>query len=303
MTIDKSYYSFIKPTQEVKTCNYCCHKQPQQNPNLGIFGFGYPAQTTPIMNFGFNPFGGFLNYNFPQFNFNLFSGLNFDISNLWKPFNSIGLNSIPAISSIPTTFLPAPISTNLVNPPKSNNNDDSKTKEEVSPRNDWSCVGATNKTKEEMKKEVGKNDNNFEAQLKAKNVTYNAELGHNIAKTAITSVTGGTGQCAHYVNNALEANGIDPQRDNHAYTRAHVLRNNTENFTEIKITKQEELNMLPAGSIVVYQKGVCGYSKEHGHTFTATGSGGGGSDHFQKSFRFPEDGKGISVFVPTTKIA
>lgn len=300
MTLDKSNYNLIQPNPTVQTCNCCCNKrQQQQVGSLGIFGFGYPAQPTFTNNFNFNPFGMFQGFNFPQISFNMFSGLNFDFSKLWTPFNNN--NTLPSFPSIPTTFLPAPISNTIAlsSPINSNSSGNSSS----TSKTDWACTSATNKQKETMKNEVGQNDKSFEAQLKAKGVQYNSTLGHGLATSAISGVTGGKGRCAHFVNDALEANGINAKRDNHAYTRASVLRSDKDNFTEIKLNNESDLRKLPAGSIVVYQPGTCNYSAEHGHTFVATGNGGGGSDHFQNSFRFPEDGKGISVFIPTSKIA
>ena len=291
MTIDKNYYNFIKPNTGQATCNCCCNTQQQTVPNIGIFGYGFPMQT-PTMDFGYNSFGSFGGLNLAQIEFNLLNQMN----SLWQNIKA-QIASFPPMPQIPTMYLPLPSISDTI---ALSSTPSSSSSTVVS--SSWTNMKATNKKKEDMKREVGQNDNKFEEKLKEKGVEYNQNLGHSIATSAISSATGGEGHCAHYVNNALEANGIDPQRDNHAYTRANVLRNKSE-FTEIKINSKEELAQLPAGSIVVYQRGVSSHSIEHGHTFVATGNGGGVSDHFQNNLRFPDDGNGINVFIPTSKIA
>ena len=259
----------------------------------------------PMNNFGFNPFGFSSGFNFNMSGFSFLNNLCFDVTNFFKPLENLRayMQSATSRNAFQLNFPPA-LNFSSFTPQTSNSSTigNSSTGKTSGGSSNSTSVSATNKHKEEMKQEVGQNDANFTAQLKRKNVKYNATLGHAIANTAISNVTGGTGRCAHYVNDALEANGINPQRDNHAYTRAEVLRNN-ENFTEVRIFSEQDLSKLPAGSIVVYQRGVSGYHSEHGHTFTATGNGGGASDHFQSNLKFPEDGEGISAFVPTTKIA
>ena len=81
------------------------------------------------------------------------------------------------------------------------------------------------------------------------------------------------------------------------------MENRKDNFTKVEIHSSEELQQLPAGSVVVYDKGVCGYDKKFGHVFIATGNGKGVSDFIQKNLHYPDNGKGISVYIPTKKSA
>ena len=162
-------------------------------------------------------------------------------------------------------------------------------------------LNATNLKKDTMKAQVGNNDSKLSEKLKALNVQYDSTLGHGLATSVIDKSTGTTGLCAKAVNDEIAANNINITRDNHAYTRAEILAENKENFTEVTITSKEELGQLPGGSIVVYGQGACGYSSEHGHVAIATGNGGLASDHIQSQIKFAPEAN-IRVFIPTKKI-
>lgn len=309
MSIVQNHYNFIKPQTIQNSCACCCRNNTYQQPTTGIFGFGMSNNAfpnpMPMNNFGFNPFGFSSGFNFNMSGFSFLNNLCFDVTNFFKPLENLRayMQSATSSNAFQLNFPPA-LNFSSFTPQTSNSSTigNSSTGKTSGSRSNSTSVSATKKHKEQMKKEVGQNDGNFTAQLKRKNVKYNATLGHNIATSAINKEVGTQGQCADYVNTALEANGINAHRDGHAYTRASVLRRDTEHFTEVRIFDKDDLKELPAGSVVVYKNGVCS-NPVHGHTFIATGNGGGVSDHFQTNLPFPENGEGISAFVPTTKIA
>lgn len=276
-------------------CNPSCTCRQQSTTYTAmpaLFDFGMPM----TIGFGCQPFnfmGGTLvnPFLFQIFNpFQLLNNLNINFSLPQPAINSPAADfsaSMPLGTSM--TFgsltLPAPVVSSVIKdttpPPGS--------------KKSTSSISAFSNQKATLLKTVEKNDDSFADQLKEKGVVYNAELGHNLAKYTINHTTGGTGRCAHYVNNALEEYNINAKRDNHAYTRAEVLANDS-NFTEITVSNKEDLKKLPGGSVVVYDQGACNYSSEHGHVFIATGNGGAASDHLQNSIKY---GDGVRVFIPT----
>lgn len=278
------------PAQCNPTCT-CQQRNTGYTTMPGLFNFGMSGGFAPA-NFSFF---NFTNSFFPQmfnpfqFQIQLFNNLNFNLSQMFpmpkidlsQLTESVMASTIPALPSISFGSL------TTIARVKSNN----KTK--------TTTTSAYSNRKSSLLQTVEKNDNSFADQLKAKGVTYNAELGHNLAKYTINHSTGGTGRCAHFVNNALEEYNINAKRDDHAYTRANVLAND-KNFTEITVKNAEELKSLPGGSVVVYPQGVCNYSNEHGHVFIATGNGGAVSDHIQNNIKY---GDGVRVFIPTQQTA
>lgn len=288
MTYDKvSNYTFNRYQGQ---CNCTCRQSQTVNYNASpaLFNFGFPFNfnCTPASFTGFNLvnpfffelFNPLMLFNNANLNFSLPNPFNFSTDNL---NNTLPLTTPQAFGNL---TMPAPT---LSTTPG--------TKSKSSPGITTSSIAASSARKATLLKDVDKNDTNFAEQLKEKGVQYNAELGHNLAKYTINHTTGETGRCAHYVNNALEEYNINAKRDNHAYTRANVLAADN-NFTEIEIKSETDLKSLPAGSVVVYDKGACNYSDEHGHVFIATGNGGAGSDHLQNSIKF---GSGVRAFIPT----
>ncbi len=299
------------------------------NYNLNKYNFGYtwnsynavPNNTfgvTPLFNFNIgytpltimpmNPFfsyltsfftGGFNPFQFQfqvmnNFNFgNIFNNIQFPTLDLSNNFQNTGTNYSmkPNLGFGELTFPP---------PSGKYEKDDKPSEGKISTT--YNSIQTSSNRKETLLKNINTNDKKFEEQLKEKGVEYDSTLGHNLAKHMISNVTGGTGDCAQFVNDSLEANGINAKRDGHAYTRAEVLSKDS-HFTEINVDSADELKELPAGSVIVYARKACRYNPVFGHVVIATGNGSVGSDHIQNSIRYPSNGEGIRVFIPTKAIA
>lgn len=121
---------------------------------------------------------------------------------------------------------------------------------------------------------------------------YNAFKGERLANTALNRSVGWTGYCARYVKNSIQSAGLGSYQYGHAYQMTDILRNN-KNFKEISI---EGVNVkdLPAGCVLVYGKGVQGYSKNYGHTEITTGDGRAVSDGITKNLHK----KPSAIFIP-----
>jgi hypothetical protein len=123
---------------------------------------------------------------------------------------------------------------------------------------------------------------------------YNADKGSKLAEVAmhnagyvidsntkkITSQTKDpdefTSYCTRYVKAAIRDAGLgDYYGAGSAYQMTSYLRNN-DNFKEI--ASSTPLKDIPAGSILVYDRGVAGYSSEHGHIEIKTDDGRAVSD-------------------------
>ena len=132
------------------------------------------------------------------------------------------------------------------------------------------------------------------AEVKA--VGYNPEKGRRLTQQGLNSAHAkSTGYCASYVKKAMQKAGLGGDESGHAYQCVRILHNNP-NFKEININK-EDLKRLPAGCIVVYERGAAGYSKEYGHIEIALGDGQHNvSDFVNGNIRTPNSG--VHVFVP-----
>ena len=87
-------------------------------------------------------------------------------------------------------------------------------------------------------------------------------------------ITQSLGACAFYVNTVIgNVTGVRPTGN--AYEMVANLRKRND-FKEISNTTP--INQIPAGAIVVYGKGVAGYSNEYGHVEIANGNGTATSD-------------------------
>ncbi len=121
---------------------------------------------------------------------------------------------------------------------------------------------------------------------------YDAEAGERLAKTALKGSVGFTGKCATYVKQAIEKTGLGEYVYGDAYKVANILRNN-KNFKEIS-PSSVDVKDLPAGCVIVYDKGVEGYSSTAGHTEITTGDGRAVSDGITNNlYKKPS-----SIFVP-----
>lgn len=114
-------------------------------------------------------------------------------------------------------------------------------------------------------------------------------LANEIAK--YSSENGFDGYCARHVKQAIKDANLGSYKTGHAYQMPQILANN-KNFKEIS-TKGINLSSLPAGCILVYDRGVSNYSSAYGHTEITLGNGTAGSGGITHNIR-----PGARVFVP-----
>lgn len=124
-----------------------------------------------------------------------------------------------------------------------------------------------------------------------KDVGYNSEKGYNLAKSAAGNAVGFTHKCAKYVRIALENTGLSNGQRGDGYQYADILSNNS-NFKEIS-ANNINLSSLPAGCVLVYDRGVAGYDSSAGHVEITLGNGQAVSDGVTNNIR-----QGARVFVP-----
>lgn len=121
---------------------------------------------------------------------------------------------------------------------------------------------------------------------------YNAAAGSRLASYAMNHRVGFTGYCARYVKNAIAATGLGRYVNGDAYQMVSILRQNR-NFREISPTSVN-VNNLPAGCILVYGRGVQGYSSQYGHVEITTGDGRAVSDGVTNNLR----NRPTAIFMP-----
>jgi hypothetical protein len=100
-----------------------------------------------------------------------------------------------------------------------------------------------------------------------------------------------TTQCARYVKMAIRDSGLGSYTNGHAYQMKSVLEKNP-NFKEIPVSSVN-VNDLPAGCILVFDKGTQKYSSSYGHVEITTGDGRGVSDGITRNLRTPS-----AIFIP-----
>lgn len=124
-----------------------------------------------------------------------------------------------------------------------------------------------------------------------KDIGYSSKKGKKLAEAALSNQVGFTGYCAKYVRMALEKTGLGNGMRADAADYNTVLSMN-KNFKEISANGLN-LSSLPAGCILVYDRGVSGYSSKYGHVEITTGSGQAVSDGITTNIR-----PGARVYVP-----
>lgn len=124
-----------------------------------------------------------------------------------------------------------------------------------------------------------------------KNAGYNAQKGGELAKSAANNAIGFSNQCAKYVRFALDRTGLGNGLKGDGCDYGNILSQN-KNFKEIS-SKGLNLSSLPAGCILVYDRGVSGYSRQYGHVEITLGNGQAVSDGVTNNIR-----NGARVFVP-----
>ena len=121
---------------------------------------------------------------------------------------------------------------------------------------------------------------------------YNANAGERLARYALShKARSFTGNCAKYVKNAIQACGLGAYKSGHGYQMAGILRKNS-HFKEIS-PNSVNVKDLPAGCIIVFDRGMYKYSDDYGHVEITTGDGRGVSDGVTTDLRKPS-----AIFVP-----
>lgn len=126
-----------------------------------------------------------------------------------------------------------------------------------------------------------------------KKLGYCVDAGVKLAKTAASAVVGWISKCAKYVKNAIARAGLGKYQQGHAYQTADILRKNPK-FKEIS-PDGVNLKTLPAGCVLVYDRGKSGYSSRYGHTEITTGQGTAVSDGVTHNIRKP-----TAIFIPVS---
>ena len=125
-----------------------------------------------------------------------------------------------------------------------------------------------------------------------KRLGYSAKKGWELAKKAVSGAVGFIGKCARYVKNAISKAGLGKYEYGNACDMVSIMRRN-KNFKEIN-PNGVDLKKLPAGCVLVYGKGVAGYSKKYGHTEITTGNGKAVSDGVTQNLHR----KPTAIFMP-----
>lgn len=121
---------------------------------------------------------------------------------------------------------------------------------------------------------------------------YNANAGERLARYALShKARSFTGNCAKYVKNAIQACGLGAYKSGHAYQMTGILRKNS-HFKEIS-PNSVNVKDLPAGCVIVFDRGMYKYSDDYGHVEITTGDGRGVSDGVTTDLRKPS-----AIFVP-----
>lgn len=136
-------------------------------------------------------------------------------------------------------------------------------------------------------------------ELRAQGYEYSGENGQKLAGIAKRRMVGFTGYCSRYVSNALAESGLGKERCGSAADMDTKLENNP-NFKEIKVSSAEDLKRLPAGCILVYERGAAGYNAKHGHIEITIGDSTAISDGRTRNLRYTTN---MSVFVPVKRAA
>ena len=120
---------------------------------------------------------------------------------------------------------------------------------------------------------------------------YNAKNGLKLAKDAASHVADFTKQCATYVKNAIVRCGLGTYKKGNGCDMVRILSGN-KNFKQIS-PDGVDVKKLPAGCILVFDKGVSRYNTKYGHTEITTGTGKAVSDGVTNNIRKPS-----AIFIP-----
>lgn len=121
---------------------------------------------------------------------------------------------------------------------------------------------------------------------------YNANAGERLARYALQHAKkSSTSHCATFVKKAIEKVGLGEYQQGDAYKMTSILRNNS-NFKEIS-PSSVDVKDLPAGCVIVFNRGTYNYSDKYGHVEITTGDGRAVSDFVNKNLKKPS-----AIFVP-----
>lgn len=121
---------------------------------------------------------------------------------------------------------------------------------------------------------------------------YNKSAGEKLANIALRNAVGCKHLCATYVKNAIRDAGLGKYIPGDAYMMTSILSKN-KNFKQIPVNSVN-VNDLPAGCVLVFDKGMHGYSAKYGHTEITTGDGRAVSDFINnKGIKKPS-----AIFIP-----
>ncbi len=130
-------------------------------------------------------------------------------------------------------------------------------------------------------------------------VNYDEAKAKDLVNSALTNAESKPiGYCARYVKNAIANTGLGAYQSGHAYQCDDVLAGNS-NFKEINVSGSD-LKKLPAGCVIVYDRGAAGYSSQYGHIEITTGKGNAVSDFVSRTIKESND---VRVFVPVKQVA
>lgn len=223
------------------------------------------------------------NFNIFNFGYSSMSGVNPFACNYMSPSVFSGFNFFNPLSSVfnfmsPTfNYLPAYTSSIV-----------SSVKRSVSSVGHVSSSGGGSSSSSAAS--VGSNQN---SSVWAK-LGYCAEAGVRLAKTALNSVVGFIGYCCRYVKNAIKKCGLGEYVSGNACDMVSIMRKNKK-FREINPAGVNVKN-LPAGCVLVYGRGVAGYSSKYGHVEIATGDGRCVSDGVTRNPR----NNPTAIFIPVS---
>lgn len=133
---------------------------------------------------------------------------------------------------------------------------------------------------------------NNPVKLKIGDIEYNSKKGYKLAdyiQRHARSASGG--DCALFVRRALEATGLSNGMRGDAWEYINILSHNP-NFKEID-ARNMKTSEIPVGAILVYDRGVSGYSTRNGHLQVKLANGAAGSDFITNNIK-----PGARIFVP-----
>lgn len=133
--------------------------------------------------------------------------------------------------------------------------------------------------------------------LQAKGLKYSSAKGQKLAKDMANHSVGFTGHCSRYVREGLQRTGLYNGHTASAYQMGGTLAKN-KNFQEVS-PNSVNLKDLPAGCILVYDKGAAGYNNIHGHIEVTLGDGTACSDGRTRNVRSTNN---MRIFVPTENV-